>query len=199
MANAEKQEGNKFKQSCEGRGKFNKIMNQTCQNHGFSVSHLARDCHTYKCEIIEAGKGKMKGGHLKKWKGDVVEYDEGGYPNIEGVMIIFGGPQAYEDCRRVKVTQRLIFATTPTIPIYLRWSERPITFNRDDHPDHVIEAGRFPLVVNVVVGGVKVTKVLMDRGSGINILYKDAFEKLNIETSKMHPPHSPFHGIVPRR
>ena len=43
------------------------------------------------------------------------------------------------------------------------------------------------------------TKVFMDGGSGINILYKDAFEKLNIEASKLRPPHSPFHGIVPGR
>jgi hypothetical protein len=75
--------------------------------------------------------------------------------------------------------------------------ERPITFNRDDHPNHVIEASQFPLVVSVVMGGVKMTKVLMDRGSGINILYKDAFEKLNIETSKLCPLHSSFHRIIP--
>ena len=92
VANVEKQEGNKFKQSHGGRAKFDKIMNQTCQNHGFPVNHLARDCHTYKREIIEAGKGKMKGSRPKKGKGAAVEYDEGGYPNIEGVMIIFGGP-----------------------------------------------------------------------------------------------------------
>jgi hypothetical protein len=38
-------------------------------------------------------------------------------------------------------------------------------------------------VVSAVVGGVKMTKVLMDGGSGINILYKGAFEELNIKTS----------------
>ena len=43
------------------------------------------------------------------------------------------------------------------------------------------------------------TKVLMDGGSGINILYKDAFEKLNIEIRKLCPSHSPFHGIIPER
>jgi hypothetical protein len=36
-------------------------MNQTCQNHGFLVNHLARDCHTYKHEIIKADKDKTKG------------------------------------------------------------------------------------------------------------------------------------------
>ena len=161
------------------------------------MNHLARDFHTYKCEIIEAGKGKTKGGHPKKGKGDAVEDDEGGYPNIEGIIIIFRGPQAYEDLHHEKVTWHLIFATMAAVPIYLRWSERPITFNRDDHPNHVIEAGRFPLVISAVMGGIKMTKVLMHGGSVINILYRDVFEKLNIETSKLLPLHSPFHGTIP--
>ncbi|XP_066391652.1 uncharacterized protein [Miscanthus floridulus] len=38
----------------------------------------------------------------------------------------------------------------------------------------------------------RMTKILIDGGSGINILYKDAFDKLR----KMHASQSPFHGIV---
>jgi hypothetical protein len=153
------------------------------------VNHLARDCHTYKREIIDAGKDKTKGGHPKKGKDGAKEDDKDIYPDIKGVMIIFRGPHAYEDRHSEKVTQHLIFAMTPAFPVYLRWSERPITFNRDDHHNHVIEAGRFPRVVSAVVGGIKMTKVFMDRGSGINILYKGAFKKPNIETSKLCPSH----------
>ena len=32
----------------------------------------------------------------------------------------------------------------------------------------------------------RVTKILMDGGSGINILYKDAFDKLNVDIRKLH-------------
>ena len=92
MANAEKHEGNKPKQSHGGHGKFDEIINHTCQNHGFLVNHLTRDCQTYKREIIQAGKDKAKGGRLKKGKDGADEDDKDGYPNIEGVMIIFGGP-----------------------------------------------------------------------------------------------------------
>ena len=88
MANAEKQEGNKSKQSHGCCTKFDKILNQTCQNHGFPVNHLSRDCHTYKCEIIE----DRKVGRPKKGKDDIDEDNKDGYPNIEGIMIIFGGP-----------------------------------------------------------------------------------------------------------
>lgn len=67
--------------------KFDEIMNQMCQNHGFLVNHLARDCHTCKREIIE-----MKGGRPKKGKEDAKEDDKDGYADNKGVMIIFGGP-----------------------------------------------------------------------------------------------------------
>jgi hypothetical protein len=91
MANVEKQEGNKSKQSHGGHAKLYKIMNQMCQNHGFPVNHLDKDCHTYKREIIDAGKDKAKGSRSKKRKDDTKEDDKDSYPNIEGVMIIFGG------------------------------------------------------------------------------------------------------------
>jgi hypothetical protein len=90
VANTEKQEGNKSKQSHGGCAKFDEIMNQTRQNHGFLVNNLARDGHTYKCEIIKASKDKTKGGRSKKGKDGINEDDIGGYPNIEGIMIIFG-------------------------------------------------------------------------------------------------------------
>ena len=61
----------------------------------------------------------------------------------------------------------------------------------------MVEAGRFPLVVTTVIKNMRVTKILMDGGSGINILYKDAFNKLNVDIRKLHASQSPFHGIIP--
>ena len=101
-------------------------------------------------------------------------------------MVIFGGPKAYEDRWQQKLTHWEVYAAAPATPLYLHWFERPITFDSSDHPDRVIEAGRFPLVVSVMVENMKMTKVLMDRGSGINILYKDAFNGLRIDIGKLH-------------
>jgi hypothetical protein len=50
----------------------------------------------------------------------------------------------------------------------------------------VVEDGRFPLVVTAVIENTRVMKILMDGGSGINILYKDAFDKLNVDIRKLH-------------
>jgi hypothetical protein len=54
-------------------------------------------------------------------------------------------------------------------------------------------------VVPAVIESVRLTKNLMDRGSGINILYKDAFDKLNVDIRKLHASQSPFHEIILRR
>ena len=50
----------------------------------------------------------------------------------------------------------------------------------------MVEVGRFPLVVTAVIENTRVTKILMDGGNGINILYKDAFDKLNMGIRKLH-------------
>ena len=69
--------------------------------------------------------------------------------------------------------------------------ERPVTYDQTNHPDQVVEAGRFPLVVTAVIENMRVTKIMMDGGSGINILYKDAFDKLNVDIRKWHASQSP--------
>jgi hypothetical protein len=68
VANAEKQEGNKPKQSHGSHAKFDEIMNQTCQNHGFPVNHLARDRHTYKHEIIDAARTGQRAATQRRGK-----------------------------------------------------------------------------------------------------------------------------------
>jgi hypothetical protein len=114
-------------------------------------------------------------------------------------MLIFGGPKAYEDKRRQKLTYQDVNGTAPATLVYLCWSERPITFDRSDHPDHVVKAGQFLLVISPMIENVRKTKVLMDCGSDINILYKDTFDKLKIDLRKLHVYVAPFHRVVPGR
>jgi hypothetical protein len=58
-------------------------------------------------------------------------------------------------------------------PVYLDWSDKPITFDQGDHPDYVPSPGRYPLVVDPVIGNTRLTKVLMDGGSSLNIIYAE--------------------------
>jgi hypothetical protein len=36
--------------------------------------------------------------------------------------------------------------------MFLDWSEEAITFDRDDHPDHIPNPGHYPLIVDPVIG-----------------------------------------------
>jgi hypothetical protein len=58
-------------------------------------------------------------------------------------------------------------------PIYLDWSDKPITFDQGDHPDRVPSLGKYLLVVDPVIGNIRLTKVLMDGGSSLNIIYAE--------------------------
>ena len=78
-----------------------------------------------------------------------------------------------------KLHKRALDTIEPAVPCYLRWSEQPIVWSREDHPPRVDNPGHLALVVAPQVGGYKFTKVLMDGGSGINILYYETFRRMD--------------------
>jgi hypothetical protein len=80
---------------------------------------------------------------------------------------------------------------------YLKWSEDPITFDREDNPDHVLQHRSYPLVVAPLFKSKRVHKVLMDGGSGINMLYASTLDDMGISRSALRPLTAPFHVVVP--
>jgi hypothetical protein len=56
-------------------------------------------------------------------------------------------------------------------PLFLDWSGTTITFDHDDHPDHVPNPRVYPLIVDPIIANTRLTKVLMDGGSSLNIIY----------------------------
>ena len=67
----------------------------------------------------------------------------------------------------------------------------------EDHPPRVDNPGHLALVVAPHVGGYKFTKVLMDGGSSINILYYDTFRRTNLSDKNLKLSSTVFHGMVP--
>jgi hypothetical protein len=57
--------------------------------------------------------------------------------------------------------------------------------------------GRYSLVVDPVIGNARLTKVLMDGGSSLNIIYAKTLELLGIDLSTIRAGAAPIHGIVP--
>ena len=80
------------------------------------------------------------------------------------------------------------------VPQRLRWLEVAITFGQDNYPDHVPSSGCFPLIVSLVVGCTCLSKVLMDGGSGINILYADILDRIKIPRSTFTQERNPSTG-----
>jgi hypothetical protein len=60
------------------------------------------------------------------------------------------------------------------------------------------EPGKFPLVLDPVVAEVRLTKVLIDGGSGLNLIFASTLRKMGLDfTDMLVPSKSPFCGIVP--
>jgi hypothetical protein len=88
-------------------------------------------------------------------------------------------------------------ALSEAVPNFLKWSETPITFDRKDHPDHIPQPGRFPLVVDPIIGKTRLSCVLMDGGSGLNLLYAETYDAMGLSRAAIRPSGAPFHGVIP--
>ena len=79
------------------------------------------------------------------------------------------------------------------------WNDTAITFNASDEPK--IRSVRAPaaLVLNPIVDGFRLTKVLMDDGSGLNLIYEDTPNKMEIDRSRIEHSNTTFRGIIPSR
>jgi hypothetical protein len=76
--------------------------------------------------------------------------------------------------------------------------EVPISFSRDDQWTSFSEPGKFPLVLDPVVAEVRLTKVLIDGGSGLNLIFTSTLRKMGLDfTDMLVLSKSPFYGIVP--
>jgi hypothetical protein len=121
------------------------------------------------------------------------------YPGEDGaVHMIFRGSPARPSRRREKLIRREVFNADVAKPSYLKWSEVPISFDREDHPDHVPEPESYSLVVAPLFKSKRVHKVPMDGGSGINVLYASTLDDMGISRSALRSSTAPLHGVVPR-
>jgi hypothetical protein len=131
-------------------------------------------------------KGKKK---ADEGNGDIQEPDK-------MVNVLFGGLPTK---RSQKATRREVLNIEPAVSIRLRWLEVPISFSRADQWTSFSKPGRFPLVVKPVVANSRLNKVLIDGGSGLNVLFTKTLKKMKLDiTHMLTKSTSPFYSIVPR-
>jgi hypothetical protein len=116
---------------------------------------------------------------------------------VHNCFMIYGGQVVNASTRHRKQERREVCSVKVVAPVYLDWSDKPITFDQGDHPDYVPSPGRYPLVVDPIIGNVRLSKVLMDGGSSLNIIYAETLVLPGVDLSTIRAGAAPFHGIVP--
>jgi hypothetical protein len=76
-----------------------------------------------------------------------------------GLPPTFSGQAANASARHRKQECREVCSVKVAAPVYLDWSDKPITLDQGDHPDCVPSPGRYPLVVDPVIDNARLTKV----------------------------------------
>jgi hypothetical protein len=180
-----------------GANLFDKMLKESCPYHQGPVKHALEECVMLWRYFHKAGpptKGG-KGHDNDKKEGNKAEE----FPEVHDCFMIYGGQVANASARHRKQERWEVSSVKVAAPVYLDWSDKPITFDQGDHPDRVPSPGKYPLVVDPVIGNVRLTKVLMDGGSSLNIIYAETLGFLQIDLSTIRAGAAPFHGIIPRK
>jgi hypothetical protein len=173
------------------------MLKEPCPYHQGPIKHTLEECVMLRCYFhkieppAEGGKGhdndKKEGGKEEE------------FPEVHNCFMIYDGQAANASTRHRKQERREVCLVKVAAPVYLDWSDKPVTFDRGDHPDFVPSPGRYPLVVDPIIGNVRLSKVLMDAGSDLNIIYAETLELLGVDRFEVQAGAAPFHGIAPRK
>ena len=79
------------------------------------------------------------------------------------------------------------------------WNDIAITFNASDEPQFQSVRAPAALVLSPIVDGFRLTKLLMDGGSGLNLIYEETLNKMEIDKSHIEQSGTTFRGIIPSR
>jgi hypothetical protein len=171
------------------------MLKEPCPYHQGPIKHTLEECAMLRCHFHKAGPPAEGGrAHDDDKKED---RKAGEFSEVHDCFMIYGGQVANASARHHKQEHREVCSVKVATPVYLDWSDKPITFDQGNHPDRVPSPGKYPLVVDPVIGNVRLTKVLMDGGSSLNIIYAETLGLLQIDLSSIRAGAAPFHGIIP--
>jgi hypothetical protein len=85
----------------------------------------------------------------------------------------------------LKLTLREILSIDLAIQKPLRYSEVSISFFREDKWISFSELGKFPPILEPIVSSSQLTRVLIDSGNGLNLLFAGTQKKMGLNISMM--------------
>ncbi|KAK1665990.1 hypothetical protein QYE76_054149 [Lolium multiflorum] len=198
-----------------GSRRQKQMLDSPCKYHSGKnpSNHTTRDCHFMKRLTSgeplppppppppaggPGGQAGAEANNLEHHEANQVHHG-GRYLAEDATYIIF----TTEPEDRTSQQRRSLEVNTvmPPVPQYLNWSEQAITFDRRDTPAVLPKPGSYAMVLDPTIGtsrrSVRFSRVLIDGGSSINILYRDTAHKLGIQEAELRPTPTVFHGIVP--
>jgi hypothetical protein len=114
---------------------FDDMLKKPCPYHKTPVNHTLEQCDMlkkfYGCAAAKDAEAKRDG----------EDGDAGGFPAVENVFLIFGGPTVDMSSRQCKRERHEVLAAERAPPSFLDWSEDAITFSREDHPNRIPNPG----------------------------------------------------------
>jgi hypothetical protein len=171
---------------------FKDLLKEKCPWH-LDGNHTTEQCYQLRRALKDTPEPRDPRDKKGKKKND--EGNDNFQEPEKTVNVLFGGLPSR---REQKATRREVMNIEPAVPTPLRWSEVPITFSRVDQWTSFSEPGWFPLVLKPVVAGSKLNKVLIDGGSGLNVLFTKTLKKMKLDiTHMLTKSTSPFYGNVP--
>ena len=171
------------------------MLKDHCPYHKGGANHKLEDCCMLKKYFDSLG---LKKDDQRKDKSDGKEgnKEDQGFLAVHDCCMVYGGPSTQLTAGQRKRERREVFVARMAVSQYLNWSNTPITFNRDVHPNRVVALGIYPLVVDPIIVNTRLSKVLMDGSSSLNIIYLKPLNLLGIERAQLQPSAGGFHGVV---
>jgi hypothetical protein len=173
-------------------GGFKNLLKDKCLWH-LQGNHTTEQCYQLRRALKNSPDPRPP--HDKKGKKKADEGNDDFQEPDKTVNVLFGGIPTR---RSQKATRREVLNIELAVPTSLWWSEVPITFSRADQRESFSEPGQFPLVLKPVVAGSRLNKVLIDSGSGLNVLFTKTLKKMELDiTHMLTKSTSPFYPSSP--
>jgi hypothetical protein len=116
------------------------------------------------------------------------------------LYVMYGGSWFLTSRRNVKSLHREVLSMVPGVPKaapHQRWRSTTISSGASDCPKNMAGAGILPLITAPVIANMRLHHVLIDGGTGLNVISHATFKQLQIPGSRLGPSR-PFSRVGPQ-
>jgi hypothetical protein len=191
------------------------VLDQPCKFHsilGREVTHSTRQCNFIK-ELEQRAQqfprslpvhpAEGQEDHQCEPAAEQLDQGDDNSPAIVEQYHIFTTPE--KDKKSDLWYEAEVNVVMPSEPQYMQWPKAAITWgcedHREDHSPLMPSPGEYTLVLDPIMHSDMHTchfsRVLIDGGSSINLLYRIFMEKLGIPVAQFKPSWLTFHGVMP--